>query len=90
MITQDMKEESAKEAGAAKQYEPYVGEFVTIKTKKEGLWIKGILIEITCDHKLHIKGDYMTRFHPALDIHSFSSRPDRFNKKHKRGVPNNR
>lgn len=56
----------------------YLGHFVTIFLYN-GRKIIGIFTDVSPDHKLFIKGDYISPTIDPLDIHLMNGRPDRKN-----------
>ena len=60
----------------AQEYKEYIGMFVTIE-RTNGRVAKGILVEITLDDRLKIKGDYNNWVISTENISDFSARQDR-------------
>lgn len=74
---QDNAQEGQDESKRLEYYKAHKGQFVTI-TKKDGVVAAGILIDITPDNHLFIKGKYKSAICHYLEVKDFSAREDRF------------
>lgn len=57
-------------------YRQFKGHFVTV-IKKDGFTVAGILIDITPDNHLYVKGIHKESLFHFLEIKDFSARPDK-------------